>query len=128
VFHVLDTWQDGALRLADASERALRLQRQHHSRRAYSALEEIIRCAGAHEQGTASLVSFGHVAARVLAIARAGNAQLIVAGKERRSLLSELFFPSLTQRLLLDATADVLVLPISALNETLGVPLPQGRS
>lgn len=112
VFHVLDTAQEGALRLADTSERALRLQRHRRSRTAYTLLNELIAHSGAHEQGASALVSFGHVPARVLEIARAGGAQLIVAGKERRSLLSELFFGGVSQRLLAGAEADVLLLPV----------------
>lgn len=112
IFHVLDTALEGALRLADTSERTLRLQRHRRSRKAYTLLNELITRAGAHEQGASALVSFGHVPARVLAIARAGGAQLIVAGKERRSLLSELFFGGVTQRLLSGADADVLLLPV----------------
>src|SRR5690606_4915826 len=110
VFHVLDTAHEGVLRLADTSERALRLQRHRRSRTAYTVLNPR---SGAHEQGASALISFGHVPARVLEIARAGGAQLIVAGKERRSLLAELFFfGGVTQRLLADAEADVLVLPV----------------
>ena len=118
VFHVLDTSQEGSLRLADASERALRLQRHRRSRTAYTVLNELITRSGAHEQGASALISFGHVPARVLEIARAGSAQLIVVGKERRSLLAELFFGGVTQRLLTDADADVLVLPVQERSRT----------
>jgi nucleotide-binding universal stress UspA family protein len=112
VFHVLDTGSEGSLRIADASERVVRLHRQRRSRSAYSALNDLITHTGAHEQGAAALVSFGHVPARVLEIARAGNAQLIVAGKERRSALAGFICGGVTQRLLAEADADVLVLPV----------------
>jgi nucleotide-binding universal stress UspA family protein len=111
VFHVLGTSHEESLRVADVSERALRLQRQHRSRAAYTMLNEFIARAGAHE-GAAALVSFGHVPTRVLEIARANRAQLLVLGKARRSLLSELFFASLSKSLLSNAEADVLVLPV----------------
>lgn len=112
VFHVLDAAQDGSIRLAGASERTVRMQRHRHTRTAYTALNELIARAGAHEQGAAALVSRGHVPTRVLEIARSGNAQLIVLGKERRSLLADLLFGGVTQRLLADADTDVLVLPV----------------
>jgi nucleotide-binding universal stress UspA family protein len=111
VLHVLGTSHEESLRVADMSERALRLQRQHRTRAAYTMLNESIARAGAHE-GAAALVSFGHVPARVLEVARASKAQLLVLGKERRSLLSELFFADLPKCLLFDAEADVLVLPV----------------
>jgi len=111
VFHVLDTAQEGSLRLAGTSERALRLQRHRRSRTAYATLNELIARAGAPE-AAAALVSWGHVPARVLEIARSGDTQLIVAGKERSSLLADLFFGGITQRLLCDAQSDLLVLPV----------------
>ncbi|RYF40234.1 MAG: universal stress protein [Comamonadaceae bacterium] len=112
VFHVLDTAQDGSIRLAGASERTLRMQQHRRARTAYTALNELIARAGAHEQGAAALVSRGHVPTRVLEIARSGNAQLIVLGKERRSLFADLLFGGVTQRLLADADTDLLVLPV----------------
>ncbi|RYF15279.1 MAG: universal stress protein [Comamonadaceae bacterium] len=112
VFHVLDAAQDGSIRLAGASERTVRMQQHRHTRTAYAALNELITRAGAHEQGAAALVSRGHVPTRVLEIARSGNAQLIVLGKERRSLLADLLFGGVTRRLLADADTDVLVLPV----------------
>ena len=111
VFHVLGASHEESLRVADVSERALRLQRQHRSRAAYTMLNEFIVRAGAHE-GAAALVSFGHVPTRVLEIARANRAQLLVLGKARRSLLSELFFAKHSKSLLSNAEADVLVLPV----------------
>lgn len=112
VFHVLDATQDGSIRLAGASERTLRMQQHRHTRRAYATLNELIARAGAHEQGAAALVSRGHVPTRVLEIVRAGNTQLVVAGQEQRSLPARLLFGSTTRRLLADAEADVLVLPV----------------
>lgn len=111
VFHVLDTAQEGSLRLAGTSERALRLQRQRRSRTAYATLNELIVRSGTVE--AAALISWGHVPARVLEIARSGDTQLIVAGKERRSLLADLLFGGITQRLLCEAQADLLVLPVA---------------
>lgn len=112
VFHVLDAERDGSIRLAGASERTLRMQQHRRTRSAYTALNDLIARAGAHEQGAAALVSRGHVPTRVLEIARAGNAQLMVLGKERRSLLADLLFGGVTRRLLEDGDADVLVLPL----------------
>lgn len=124
VFHVLDTTQEGSLRLADTSERVLRLQRQRRARTAYGVLNAAITRAGAHEHGAVALVSFGQVPLRVLEIERAGNAQLVVAGKERRSLISEALSAGVTRRLLREASADVLVLPVRAPDPGGGAALP----
>ena len=128
VLHVVDTWEDSVLRRAGVPEPAVRLQRQHRSRHASSALDEIIRRAGAHEEGASAQVSMGHVSACVLRTARAGDAQLIVAGRERRSLLAELLLPSVTQRLLLEAAADVLVLPVSPQDVAFDAAVPHGAT
>jgi nucleotide-binding universal stress UspA family protein len=112
LLHVLGTSPEESPRIAEVSERALRMQRQYRSSTAYVVLNELMARAGADEDGAAAVVSFGHVPARVLEVARASKAQLIVVGKERRSLLSEIFFTDLPKCLLFNAEADVLFLPV----------------
>lgn len=112
VIHVLDTGCEGKLRLADSPERALRLHRQGCTRAATAALGELIARAGAQADGATALVSFGHVPARVLDVARAGNAQLLVVGKQRRPALAQAFFADVTGCLLSGTGSDVLVLPL----------------
>ena len=110
VLHVLDRGQEHSLRLADAPEQALRSQRQRRSRAAYAVLQRAISGAGASDR-TAALVSFGDAGTRVMEVARASRAQLVVLGKRGLSAIEQLFTTSVSNRLIRGGGADVLLLP-----------------
>lgn len=59
-------------------------------------------------------VEQGPAAAAVLALAGSEGADLIVAGKQGRSRVGELFLGSVTRRILAGARCDVLVAPLSS--------------
>lgn len=117
VLHVLDTDHEDTMSLADVHEAQVRMLRERRSRSSYQALNELIERADAHPRGTMASITFGHAATRLLEAERAAGAQLIVVGKRKRSLVADLCFGSVTQRLLGDARADILVLPLEQARE-----------
>ena len=115
VLHVLDTGTEQSLRIADAPERSLRMQRQRRCRQAYAELHEIITWASRDtNESAAAVITFGHAPSRVLEIARARHAQLVVVGKQHRSIFSELFDEGVPHRLVATGHADVLLHPLRA--------------
>ncbi|TFZ05699.1 hypothetical protein EZ313_03285 [Ramlibacter henchirensis] len=111
VMHVLGTSQEQTLRIADAPEHSLRMQRQRRSSDAYRELNRLIAGAGALERA-AALVSFGHPAMRVLEVARASRSQLVVVGKQKGSILGQLLADGVCHRVISEGSADVLMLPL----------------
>jgi nucleotide-binding universal stress UspA family protein len=111
VLHVLARELEDSLRIADVSEQALRLHRQRRQRAAYEQLERAIARAGASETATA-LVAYGDAWLKVLEVARANKAQLVVLGQRADSLLERLFRVSVGLRLTCEGDADVLLVPL----------------
>jgi nucleotide-binding universal stress UspA family protein len=111
VLHVLARELEDSLRIADVSEQALRLHRQRRQRAAYEQLERAIARAGASEAATA-LVAYGDAWLKVLEVARANKAQLVVLGQRADSLLERLFRVSVGLRLTCEGDADVLLVPL----------------
>lgn len=111
VMHVLGTAQELTLRIADAPEHALRMQRRRRSSGAWLKLSRLIEQAGATERA-AALVSFGDIPVRVLEAVRAKRAQVVVLGKRRDSLLGNWFTDGVSRRLIGEGNADVLLMPL----------------
>lgn len=109
VLHVLEAGPEGSLRLADVSDQAVSIHRQLRLDRAYTEMNALIDRAGA--TGVAATVAFGHVSRQVLDAARGHNAQLIVTGSGRRSVLSDVLYGGVVQDLIRDAETDLLVMP-----------------
>lgn len=112
LFHALSTPMESRLRLAGASEAALRRHRDVARAACLRRLWTLASLAG----GVRVQVEVGHGAAPWLTLAQAEavDADLIVVGKEGSSTLCNFLLGSLTRRLLADASADVLVLPKAA--------------
>ena len=111
VMHVLGTMHEQTLRIADAPEHAVRMQRQRRSSSAWLKLHRLIEQAGASECAKA-LVSFGDTSVRVLEAVRAKRAQLVILGKRWDSLPGRWFTDGTTRRLIGEANADVLLMPL----------------
>lgn len=103
---------EGRLRYAGASDAAV----EHH--RADARRDAVFRAAGllssqdAAGYLTAAHVVHGHPASEVLEKERQLGAGLVVVSRPARSLLGELFLPSVTSILLESGNADVLVVPV----------------
>ena len=111
LLHALDVSDEKALREMGASEEAVRSFRQHQAQRAFLAAHQLAGAFDARGPGAEAVIEFGDAAEVVLARARESDAQLMVIGKRRRGLLADYFLGGMTQRILADAPADVLVHP-----------------
>lgn len=123
VLHVMGTQEEHTLRLAHAPQQALRAQRARRSTAAWEAMNRFIAAAGAGDRAVARIV-FGYAPARVLEAACASRAQLVVLGKPRRGVFSEMLRDGVSQRLLSDAGADVLLVPLREDARAQGHPAP----
>ncbi|TFY99034.1 universal stress protein [Ramlibacter humi] len=126
VLHVLDRRVESSLWLADAPEPAMRAQRQRRSLAARVALDRAITLARADDR-TASMVSSGDVAARVLESACGSRTQLVVMGRRRRSLLGQLLTGSIATRVIGAGHADVLLLPLHGRSRPAGARRGEGE-
>jgi nucleotide-binding universal stress UspA family protein len=111
VLHALAALDDLGMRVFDVSPGMLRRLRRRAASRAEALLEDLIAQCAPHADAAVAAVQFGEPAALVLARAQTLRADLLVLGKRRRGLLADVFLGSVTQRVLADAAADVLVLP-----------------
>jgi nucleotide-binding universal stress UspA family protein len=114
VLHVIDTRHEQAMRLADVPERTIRARREGDAERTRAVLVDLIASAGAGgEGGAVPVVDFGHAADRVIEHELATSADLLVAGKRPRHPLVDTLRGGVPQRVLRDAGADVLLVPLA---------------
>ena len=111
VFHALGVRHEISLRAADVPERVLRHNRDLAAGRARASLDAMIEGAGGKARAR-SAIGFGHAASVSLYKEAAMAPDLVVIGKRQRSLLADFFLGSVTQRVLADSRADVLVMPV----------------
>ena len=111
VLHAIDVGDEQALRGIAGSGEAVRSLRQHRAQGAYLALHRFIASARTGAAGAEAAIGFGAAAAVVLDRASAWDTELMVIGKAQRGLLADYFLGGLTQRILAQARADVLVHP-----------------
>lgn len=120
VFHALAVRHEISLRAAEVPELVLRRFRERAAGRARAGLDALIAAAGGAPRARAA-VGFGHAASLALYKEAAMVPDLVVIGKRQRSSLADFFLGSVTQRVLADSRADVLVLP--ARSGTTGTPV-----
>lgn len=113
VFHALGVRHEVSLRATDVPEPVLRRSRNLALGRARASLDALIDAAGGKPRAR-SAVGFGQAAAVSLYKEAVMAPDLVVIGKRQRSLLADFFLGSVTQRMLADSRADVLVLPMQA--------------
>jgi nucleotide-binding universal stress UspA family protein len=114
VLHAIAAGEGKGLPGIHGSVEALRSLRHRRAHGAFLAVRESIACAQAGNAGAEAAIEFGNVAAVVLARTRAWDAELMVIGKAQRGLRANYFLGGLTQRMLAQATSDVLVHPDGA--------------
>jgi nucleotide-binding universal stress UspA family protein len=112
LFHALNAPMESRLRLAGASEAALRRHRDAARAASLRRLWTLAPLAG----GAPVQVEVGHGAPVWLTLAQATavDADLVVVGKEGSSTLCDFLLGSVTRQLLAESSADVLVLPKAA--------------
>lgn len=111
VVHVIGTNEEQALRTADVPEHALRAQRLRRSTAAWHELNRLVAAAGAAQSATAHILS-GFAPASVQETVHASRAQLAIVGKRRGPPLGQLLADGVSQRLVRQGCADVLMLPL----------------
>jgi nucleotide-binding universal stress UspA family protein len=111
VFHALGVRHEISLRASDVPEAVLRRNRDRAAGRARASLDEMIDAAGGKPRAR-SAIGFGHAASVALYKEAVMAPDLVVIGKRHRSAFADFFLGSVTQRVLADSRADVLVWPV----------------
>lgn len=111
LFHALSRAPEGRLRLADASDQALKAARHQRLGEARERMFWLSDATPAHHRRVVSAIGQGDPARQAAVQQQASGAELLVVGKQRRSRLVDFLLGSTAQRVLRMATADVLVVP-----------------
>ncbi|KRD55340.1 universal stress protein UspA [Acidovorax sp. Root275] len=111
LFHAISTANEGKLRYAEVSERAIQIYQEQCRRHAQDRMFTLTDSYDARRNRLSSSIGRGDPARQVLVAQQNTAADLIVVGKHPASALSDLMFESVAQRILRDARTDVLVVP-----------------
>ncbi|MFP5446149.1 MAG: universal stress protein [Betaproteobacteria bacterium] len=111
LFHAISTANEGKLRYAEVSERAIQIYREECRRHAQDRMFTLTDSYDARRNRLSSSIGRGDPARQVVVQQQNTAADLIVVGKHPASRLSDLLFDSVAQRVVRDALADVLVVP-----------------
>jgi len=111
LFHAVDTANEGKLRYAEVSERAIRMYREECRRHAQGRMLTLVDSYDVRRNRLSSSIGRGDPARQVLVQQQGTASDLIVVGKTSASWLSELVCESVAQRVLHGAHTDVLVAP-----------------
>ncbi|RZJ14255.1 MAG: universal stress protein [Acidovorax sp.] len=111
LFHAISTANEGKLRYAEVSERAIQTYREQCRRHAQDRMVTLTDSYDARRNRLSSSLGRGDPARQVLVAQQNAAADLIVVGKHPASAFSDLMFESVAQRILREARTDVLVVP-----------------
>jgi nucleotide-binding universal stress UspA family protein len=114
LFHGVDDIMEGKLRHAQVSDSAIQAYRQDAQRRAQKGLLALTEPYQARGHQLATRMAHGDPAHQMLLRQQASGADLLVAGRHAATVLSDLPFEGVAQRLLRAARSDVLVVPHDA--------------
>ena len=106
--HAYDVPFEGKLRLAGVEDEAIDAYRFQAARKAAAAIRALGQKTGIH---LAHAVNRGHAPLLILEKERALRSDLIVLGKAKRSIATELLLGSVSRHVLADCRGDVLVVP-----------------
>jgi nucleotide-binding universal stress UspA family protein len=130
LFHALSRAPEGRLRLADASEQALKASRHQRLGEARERMFWLSEATPAAERRVVSAIGQGDPARQAAVQQQASGADLLVVGKRQRqgplAALADFLLGSVAQRVLGMATADVLVVPYDARARPEAVDAPLG--
>ncbi len=111
LFHAISTVNEGKLRYAEVSERAIQTYREECRRHAQNRMFTLTDSYHARRNRLSASLGRGDPARQVVVQQQNTAADLIVVGKHPASALSDLVFGSVAQRIVRDARVDVLVVP-----------------
>ncbi|MDQ7999997.1 MAG: universal stress protein [Bordetella sp.] len=111
LFHAVSTANEGKLRYAEVSARAIRAYRDACRRHAQDRMLRLTDSYDARRNRVRSAVGHGDPARQTVVQQHHSGAELIVVGRHPSSRWTDLFFESTASRILDIATTDVLVVP-----------------
>lgn len=111
VFHAIDTHVQAKMRVAQASDEALRHYRETALCHAQARVAELVGAAGLPAARVSVAVDFGDPASRAVQQQRASRADLVAVGRGELSFCGELLFGSVAHRVASWGGSDVLVVP-----------------
>jgi nucleotide-binding universal stress UspA family protein len=111
LFHAISTANEGKLRYAEVSERAIQIYREQCRRSAQDRMVTLTDSHDARRNRLSSSIGRGDPVRQILVQQQHSAADLVVVGKHPASMVSDLLFESIAQRLLGDGRVDVLVVP-----------------
>jgi universal stress protein E len=103
---------ESKLRLSGATEDAIQGYREHQRQQAEQQMESLMESLGRPERVRASVI-YGDAPAVILEQEQLLESDLIVVGRQGRSMLGEILMGGVTRRMLADSKADVLVSVLS---------------
>ena len=110
--HAYDVPFDGALQRAGVPQGTIERYRNEAQARATSSILAMSVAAAGNAQGVKPITDRTHPARLIVDGARSLGADLVVVGKRKRSTLESLLIGSVARHVLVDAAADVLVVPL----------------
>lgn len=111
LFHAVSTANEGKLRYAEVSARAIKAYRDACRRHAQDRMLRLTDSYDARRNRVRSAVGHGDPARQTVVQQQHSGAELIVVGRHPSSRWTDLFFESTASRILGFATTDVLVVP-----------------
>ncbi|MGJ7544883.1 universal stress protein [Variovorax sp. LT1R16] len=130
LFHALSGAPEGRLRLADASDQAIKACRHQRLGAARERMFWLSDSTPANDRRLVSAIGQGDPARQAAVQQQASGAELLVVGKRQRvgpfAALADLLIGSVAQRVLGMATADVLVVPYDARSRAEPIDAPLG--
>ena len=111
LFHAVSTANEGKLRYAEVSDRAIKAYRSECRRYAQDRMFWLTDSYDTRRNRVLSAVGHGDAARQTVVQQQNSDAELIVVGRHPSSRLSDLFFESTASRILGHSNTDVLVVP-----------------
>lgn len=111
LFHAISTANEGKLRYAEVSERAIKMYRQACQRYAQDRMFWLTDSYDSRRNRLLSALGRGEPARQTAVQQQRSGAELIIVGKHPASLVTDIMFESVAKRVLRYARTDVLVVP-----------------
>ena len=111
LFHAVSTANEGKLRYAEVSERAIKTYRQACHRYAQDKMFWLTDSYDSRRNRVLSALGRGEPARQAVVQQERSGAELIIVGKHPASLATDIVFESVAKRVLRHARTDVLVVP-----------------
>ena len=126
-FHAINSCREAVLRDADVPEPVIRQSRLRQEAGAIARMRRMAASLGLERGRVSFSVGHGHPVSSTLFHARRLGADLIVAGKEDRTTLSEILLGSVSRRILAGSACDMLIVVHGRSDSLADTPPPRHR-